>query len=92
MIENFVVLSVGTDVATVLADTQRRKDMTETNATNEYCCTCQSWHGERRYDPRRGKVKYENRAPSIPCNMNYRKPGACSKGNCKGYVRWVELG
>ena len=66
--------------------------MTETNATSEYCCTCQSWHGIRKYDPRRGKVKYENRAPDTPCNMNYRKPGACPKGNCRGYVRWVELG
>ena len=34
----------------------------------------------------------ENRAPDTPCNMNYRKPGACPKGNCRGYVRWVELG
>ena len=66
--------------------------MTETNATSEYCCTCQSWHGIRKYEPRRGKVKYENRAPDTPCNMNYRKPGACPKGNCRGYVRWVELG
>jgi len=55
--------------------------MTETNATSEYCCTCQSWHGIRKYEPRRGKVKYEDRAPDIPCNMNYRKPGACPKGS-----------
>lgn len=53
--------------------------MTETSATSEYCCTCQSWHGIRKYEPRRGKVKYENRAPDIPCNMNYRKPDACPK-------------
>ena len=66
--------------------------MTETNATSEYCCTCQGWHGIRKYEPRRGKVKYENCAPDTPCNMNYRKPGACPKGNCRGYVRWVELG
>ena len=28
------------------------------------------------------------------CNYerNYRKLGACPKGNCRGYVRWVELG
>ena len=71
---------------------EEKDDMTETNATSEYCCTCQSWHGIRKYEPRRGKVKYENRAPDIPCNMNYRKPGACPKGNCRGYVRWVELG
>ena len=25
-------------------------------------------------------------------DMTYRKPGACPKGNCRGYVRWVELG
>ena len=66
--------------------------MTETNATNEYCCMCQSWRGERRYNPRRGKVRYVNRAPSAPCSMNDRRPCACSKGNFKGYVRWVELG
>lgn len=38
------------------------------------------------------KRNFENRAPDTPCNMNYRKPGACPKGNCRGYVRWVELG
>ena len=37
-------------------------------------------------------VRGGNRAPDTPCNMNYRKPGACPKGNCRGYVRWVELG
>ena len=37
-------------------------------------------------------VRGGNRAPDTPCNMNYRKPVACPKGNCRGYVRWVELG
>ena len=65
--------------------------MTETNADNKYCCTCQSWHGVRQYDARRGKVKYENRAPDTPCSMNYKRPGACTVHNCRGYVRWCEL-
>ena len=76
----------------LLRNGQMRTDTTETNATGECYSMCQSWHGERRYEPRRGKVKYENRAPDTPCNMNYRKPGACPKGSCRGYVRWVELG
>ena len=25
---------------------KRRTDMTETNATSEYCCTCQNWQNE----------------------------------------------
>lgn len=39
--------------------------MSETNATSECCCTCQRWHRERRCDPRRGKVKHENRGPAV---------------------------
>ena len=66
--------------------------MSETNARNEYCCTCQSWQGVRTYDPRRKVVRYDNRAPATPCNMNYRSPGGCPRGYCRGYVRWVELG
>ena len=37
-------------------------------------------------------VRGGNRAPDTRCNMNYRKPVACPKGNCRGYVRWGELG
>lgn len=65
--------------------------MSETSPSNKWCCTCQRWHGERSYDVRRKRVKYENKAPSTPCSMGYKLPGAHGSG-CRGYLRWYELG
>lgn len=67
--------------------------MTTTNPDNKWCCTCQSWHGVRRIDSRTGRFFYDNSSAKVvsPCNMGYKKPGACPAANCRGYVRWVEL-
>lgn len=67
--------------------------MTVLNATDKKCGTCQSWHGERRYDARRGKVIIDHIAqkPTSPCSMNYSKYGDYSATSCRGYVRWSEL-
>ena len=51
--------------------------MTTTNPNNRWCCTCQSWHGERRIDARSNRFFYDNSMAKVtsPCNMNYKKPG-----------------
>ena len=46
--------------------------MTYTDASNNRCCTCQYWKGERRYDARMKRVHYENFASDLePCSMKF---------------------
>ena len=66
--------------------------MTYTDASNNRCCTCQYWKGERRYDARMKRVHYENFASDLePCSMKFKRPGATSSTGCRGFKRWVEL-
>ena len=67
--------------------------MTATSPNNQWCCTCQSWQGERRFDARSGRLFYDNAMSKVqaPCSMKYKKSGATSAVNCRGYLRWVEL-
>ena len=66
--------------------------MTYTDASNNRCCTCQYWKGERRYDARMKRVHYENFASDLePCSMKFKRPGASSATGCRGFKRWVEL-
>ncbi len=66
--------------------------MTYTDASNNRCCTCQYWKGERRYDARTKRVHYENSTANLePCAMNVKRPGHYAAPGCRGFKRWVEL-
>ena len=69
------------------------EEMTTTKPSNEVCATCQSWHGVRRFDARRGVIELDTAWTKVesPCAMKYNKSGLTPAASCRGYVKWCEL-
>ena len=67
--------------------------MTTTRPTNKVCATCQSWHGERRFNARTGLIELDPYFGKVtsPCAMKYKRSGLASSASCRGFVKWCEL-
>lgn len=68
--------------------------MTAIKPDKVVCATCQSWHGVRRYDARKGLIEVDPIWTKVTseCSMRYKKSGLSPATSCRGYVRWCELG
>ena len=68
-------------------------EMTTVKTGRIVCGLCQTWHGARRFDARRGVVELDPNSQKVEllCSMRYKKPGLTPAAACRGFVKWCEL-
>ena len=67
--------------------------MTTVKTDRSVCGLCQSWHGIRKFDARRGVVELDSNSQKVEstCSMRYKKPGLAPATACRGFVKWCDL-